>query len=152
VTNFSGLDHLEGETIVVTVDGYSDGTEYTVTAGAFTLPSPAAVVHAGLPYDGTIQLLKLSDGNPTGTGQTQDRRIYLATLRLDRSQGIKIGREEAILDALNYDDSSTELFTGDIPKVFQTTWSKSDEIIIRQDVPMPANILAIIFESEVNSK
>lgn len=151
VTNISGLTHLEGETVVAQVDGYIPTTEtFTVTGGAITLPAKAAVVHVGLPYDGTIQLLKLSDGSPLGTGQTKQRRIYKGTLRLDRSQGLSIGRTDSTLDDLNYNDEtdSEALFTGDMEKVFQTTWDDADEIIIKQTMATPANILAIILRSE----
>ena len=153
VTNISGLDHLVGETVVAQTDGYIPSTEtYTVAAGgSIILSEKAAVVHVGLPYEGTIQLLKLSDGSPLDTGQTKERRIYLGTLRLHRSQGLSIGRTSTTLDALNYNDEtdSEALFTGDMPKVFQTTWDKADEIIIKQTKPLPAEILAIIFRSEV---
>jgi len=153
VTNISGLDHLVGEVVVAQTDGYIPATEtYTVAAGgSIILSEKAAVVHVGLPYDGTIQLLKLSDGSPTGTGQTKDRRIYKGTLRLYRSQGLSIGRTTTTLDALNYNEEidPEALFTGDMPKVFQTTWSDADELIISQTKPLPAEILALIFKSEV---
>lgn len=148
VTNISGLTHLEGETVVAQVDGYIPSTEtYVVSGGAITLSARAAVVHVGLPYYGTLQLLKLSDGSPTGTGQTKTRRIYKGTLRLYRTQGLSIGRTTSTLDLLNYDD--TNLYTGDMDKVFQTTWNNADEIIIYQEKPLPANILAVITRSEV---
>ena len=153
VTNISGLDHLVGETVVAQIDGYIPATEtYVVGAGGtITLSEKAAVVHAGLPYTGTIQLLKLSDGSQTGTGQTKERRIYLGTLRLHRSQGLSIGRTNSTLDDLNYNEevSPTALYTGDMKKVFQTTWFDADEIQIVQTKPLPAEILALIFRSEV---
>ncbi len=153
VTNISGLGHLVGETVVAQTDGYIPATEtYTVAAGgSIILSEKAAVVHVGLPYDGTIQLLKLSDGSITGTGQTKERRIYLGTLRLYRSQGLSLGRTSTTLDALNYNDETDPeaLFTGDMPKVFQTRWDKADEIMIQQTKPLPAEILALIFRSEV---
>jgi hypothetical protein len=154
VTNISGLDHLVGETVVAQVDGYLPSTEtYVVQAGGtITLSGRAAVVHVGLPYEGTIQLLKFSDGSPKGTGQTQMRRIYEITLRLDKTQGLSIGRDTSNLGDLNYNDETdaTALFTGDMPKVFTTTWSRGDEIIISQTKPLPASILAIVTESEVS--
>lgn len=152
VTNISGLTHLEGETVVVQADGYLPSTEtYTVSGGSITLSERAAVVHAGLTYAGEIQLLKLSDGSPTGTGQTKTRRIYKTTLRLNRSQGLKIGLSSSTLDDINYNDEadSTALFTGDIDKVFQTTWSDNAEPIISQTKPLPANLLCVVIKSEV---
>jgi len=151
----TGLSHLVGETVVAQVDGSIPSTEtYTVQAGGLlTLSAKAAVVHCGLPYKGTIQLMKLSDGSPRGTGQMQIRRIHKIALRLDRTQGLSIGRAEGDVDDVIYDvdgEASTDLYTGDIRKTFKTTWNRNDELIIQQDKPLPADILCIIIESEVS--
>ncbi|KKK66308.1 hypothetical protein LCGC14_2965400, partial [marine sediment metagenome] len=148
--------NLVGETVVAQVDGYIPATEtYVVQGGGLlTLSAVAAVVHIGLAYGGTTQLLKLSGGSPKGTGQTQSRRIYEINLRLYRSQGLSIGRITGDLDTLPYDvdgSASTALFTGDIPRPFKTTWGKTDEILIVQTKPLPAHILSIVLESEVQS-
>lgn len=155
VTAISGLGHLAGETVVAQVDGYIPSTEtYVVSAGgAITLSAKAAVVHVGLPYEGTLQLLKFSDGSPRGTGQTQMRRVYLMTLRVDRTQGLSVGRNETDLNALIYDvdgAASTALYTGDVERPFTTSWSKDDELLIRQTKPLPADILCVILESEIS--
>ena len=153
VTNISGLSHLEGETVSVQVDGYLPSTEtFVVTGGAITLPARAYVVHAGLPYEGIIQLMKASDGSAVGTAQTKIRRNYRMTLRVDRSQGLSVGRDEDNLDDLNYTDlgtGATDLYTGDIPARYPTTWSREDEVIIKQSKPLPADILALVIDSNV---
>ena len=152
-TAITGLLHLEGEAVTVQADGVALDDTFTVASGAITLDSKAAVTHSGLPYEGTIQLLKLSDGNPTGTGQGQNRRIYLSTIRVNRSLGMKIGKTEDTLDEVFFGATNattvTDLFTGDLEKFFMTWWDKEDEIIIRQDVSNPLNILCIITKSEV---
>jgi hypothetical protein len=111
----------------------------------------------GLPYEGTLQLLKLGDGSMV-TGQTKNRRVYLSTLRVQDSAGFKIGREEGKLspvwfsrpnDALGH---GPDLFTGDKEEVFDAGWGKEDEIIIRKDDPLPLYILAICLRSEVEEK
>jgi hypothetical protein len=158
VTEIFGLSHLEGETVSVQADGLALDDTYTVDDGKITLVDKAAVVHVGLPYEGTIQLLKLSDGSATGTGQTKVRRIYLGTVRVYRSLGMKIGKTESTLNTVYFgatNDPASQpsaLVTGDIEKFFQTWWAKDDEIIIRQDTPSPLNILSIILLSEVEDK
>lgn len=159
VTAISGLGHLEGETVTVQVDGSIPSTEtYLVSSGAITLSQKAAVVHVGLPYTGTIRLLKLSDGSPTGTGQTKNRRIFGITFRVDRSLGLSVGRDASNQDTLipyafDDDDMPPDLHTGDFPedrpKHFKTGWGTSDEVVIIQNKPLPAHILAIILQSEV---
>jgi len=102
VTAISGLGHLTGETVSVQVDGGLPAAQqlFVVTAGAITLPHKAAVVHVGLPYSGTLQLNKLSDGSVTGTGQDKQRRIFLSTLRVFKSFGLKVGLETEALDEI----------------------------------------------------
>lgn len=152
-TAISGLGHMEGEIVSVQADGVDTEETFTVAGGAITLTDKAAVKHIGLPYDGTIQLLKFSDGSPTGTGQTKNRRIYLSTIRVYRSLSLKIGRTESTLDKVFFGDTNAEVVTAlqtkDIPKRFQTGWGKEDEIILRQDKRNPLNILSIVTRSEV---
>jgi hypothetical protein len=149
VTALSGLDHLEGETVSVTVDGVLPTTTktYEVTSGAITLSQKAAVAHVGLPYVGDIQLLKLSEGNPLGTGQGSMRRVYKTVLRVDRSLGAKIGKDANSLSEV-FDTTDTALVTGDRSPLIATGWNKDDEILIRQNVPLPFNLLSVILVSE----
>ncbi len=157
VDTISGLDHLEGETVSVQVDGSIPSTEtYVVSGGGFTLSQKAAVVHAGLPYAGTLRLLKLSDGSATGTGQTKNRRIYQMRLRVDRSLGIKVGPNEDELDSVIpfafVNTFPPDLVTGDREIVHRTSWRKDAELAIVQDRPLPFNLLAVILLSDVSEK
>ncbi len=152
-TDIDGLGHLEDEDVYVQADGVALDDTFTVSGGAITLATKAAVTHVGLKYDGTVQLLKQSDGSATGTGQGKNRRISLVTIRMYRSLGMKIGLEEASLDSVQFgtlnSDTVTDLFTGDIEKLPITWWTKTAEILIRQDIPSPLNILCLILQSEV---
>jgi hypothetical protein len=152
VTAISGLSHLNGETIQVQTDGTVPATNsFVVSAGAITLASKAAVVHAGLPYTGTVQILKMSEGSAQGTGQTKTRRIYLSALRLFRSLGIgKIGQDaDNCTEDINFGDPDTSaIYTGDIKKFFTTFWSDKAEVTIKVTQPLPVFLLACIFSSE----
>jgi len=158
VTAISGLDHLEGETVSVAVDAGlpADQQTFKVVSGAINLIRKAAVVHAGLPYNGDLQLLKLSDGSAQGTGQTKKRKIYLSTVRVHRSLGLEIGVDEDNPHTVffgNVNDPLGEppaMITGDVAKHFKSGWSSDDEIFIRQSDPLPLNILCIVIKSEVS--
>jgi len=155
ITTVSGLSHLEGETVSIQVDGGvpSGQQTFVVSSGSITLKQKAAVVHVGLPYTGTIQMLKLSDGSQVG--QTKSRRIYLSTLRIYRSLGVLIGMDESHLNRIYFHApndpvaESVPLFTGDSEKHFDTWWSREAEILIRQDQPLPLMILAVVLRSDV---
>lgn len=152
VTNVTGLTHLEGEEVIVQADGIPENTQtYTVVGATLSpaLPAKRAVIHVGLPYTGKIKLLKGSDGSAQGTGQMKMRRIYLAGIRLFRSLGFKIGLDEDHLDPVILGDPELPLVSGDIHKVPNTKWSKEQQMMIIQDLPMPLFILAVIMKSEV---
>jgi len=156
ITAVTGLDHLNGETVTVAVDGGLPSAQqtYEVVAGAITLSQKAAVIHVGLPYTGTMQMLKLSDG-AVPTGQMTKRRLHMSKFRVYRSLGIKIGVSEETLGTVFFNKPNDPLgvppalVTGDVKKFFSGGWSEDDEVIIRQDQPLPLFILAIVLKSEV---
>ena len=159
---FSGLDHLEGETVSVFVDGGLPAATQTflVSGGAITLPNKAAVVYIGLPYTGTLQLLPLGDGSPTGTGQGKMRRVYLSTLRLWKSLGGRVGLSLTKLSSMIYPPQTPNIvpghavppYTGDIEKFPFTSWGKYETFTIVQDKPLPIMILSVILQSEETEK
>ena len=150
VTSVTGLDHLNGAVVQAQMDGVVPGiNSFTVSGGSITLPEKAAVAHVGLPYDGTIKILKASEGSIFGTGQTKKRRIFLSVLELYRTLGLKIGLDENHLDPIFDSEPALPLFIGEHDKLPNTSWDEEAELIIRQDKPLPAHILALVNRSEV---
>jgi hypothetical protein len=92
-TSITGLDHLEGEEVVVWADGVdlspddTDGIQrtYTVSGGAITLDTAQTNVVAGLPYteragtanemDAFYRSTKLAYGAAAGTALTMPKRV-----------------------------------------------------------------------------
>lgn len=159
ISTVTGLNHLEGETIKVQMDGdvprNSSGKEqtnaFTVSGGSITLPKKAAVIHAGLGYDGTIKMLKPNNGSQLGTAQTKMRRIYASALRLYRTLGLSVGIDDSHLDEL-FQTTQTVPFSGDYDKLPNTSWRKDTEFVIKQTKPAPAYVLAAILRSETEEK
>ena len=159
ITTLSGLDHLEGETVTVVVDGGMPSGQQTfmVSGGSITLAHKAAVVHVGLPYTGTIQFLKGSDGSAT-VSQTKNTRFYLGTVRVFQSLGMKIGQTIDTLQRVYFNKVNAkaghapDLVSGDIEQNFESWWSKSVEPIIVQDQPLPLFILAVVWKKEIEEK
>lgn len=161
VDNVEGLGHLEGETVMVQMDGNVPKNEagkevtnsFVVTDGTLVpaLPKKAAVIHVGLGYDGIIKMLKSNDGSQLGTGQTKMRRTYMSAIRMLKTLGLVIGSDDQHLDAV-FPNSQTTLFSGDQKKLPNSTWKEDTEVIIKQTKPLPAYILAVINRSEVEEK
>lgn len=155
VTAITGLSHLEGQAVHVQADGVALSSTYTVSSGSITLASKAAVVHAGLFYDGQLTLLKAGDMN----SQFKNRRFYLSSLRVNRSLGFKIGQDadtltEQVISTADgaVDPNDGILYTGDLPISFTSWWSKDAEPVIKQDSPNPLHILCVQLMSEVIEK
>ncbi len=160
VDTISGLDHLEGEAIEIQMDGIlptdADGAlvtnSFTVASGSITLPKKAAVVHAGLPYDGLVQLLKASGGSAIGSGQFKVRRSYSAVVRFFKSLGLKVGYDEDNLDPMFDGVPALPLKTEDQDKLPSTLWDDEIEMVFKMEDPLPCFILAILLESDSNEK
>ncbi len=152
-TVFSGLSYLNGETVLVQADGVGAATQYTVSGGSITLASRAAVVHAGLGYTGKIQLLPL---NP----QTKMQKAYLATLRVFKSIGGKLGFVDSFgnvtgllslpYPAVGY--TANTLYSGDLEMMPNADYNQSTSILIQQDVPNPLFVLAAVTMQEANER
>ena len=160
VTSVSGLAHLEGESIEIQMDGIlpTDSNKklvtnaFTVSGGAITLPKLAAVVHAGLPYDGTLTMLKQSGGSAIGSGQTKMRRTYLAVVRFFKSLGLKVGPDEDNLSPIFPVTPALPLISSDKRKLPKAQWDNETEMVFKMEDPLPCLILSILLESEVEEK
>ncbi len=90
----SGLDHLEGESVVVWGDGIYQG-QYIVSGGAITLDGGVLVTEAiaGKDYEGTFLSSKLAYAAQQGTALTRRKKVdHLGLVLADtHAQGIYFG-------------------------------------------------------------
>jgi hypothetical protein len=143
VTAISGLSHLEGESVTCQCD--SDTIEtHTVSSGAITLDARAAVVHAGLSYEGTIKFMEVNDA-----GIKKSRRYSLTTLTLSKSLGGYIGQNTSNLAPIGITANDGKYFTGDIEVNPETYWRKDAAITVKQTTAYPMFVLAAVFKSTV---
>lgn len=149
-TIISGLDHLEGETVQVLVDGATH-PDRTVTGGQITLQREGSKVHAGLKNEAKLTTMRIEAGAEMGTAQGKRKRITNVTLRLLDSRGGKIGVDGGQMDEIMYRSSSDPmdaapaLFSGDTdPIPFPGGYETEGRITIEQDQPLPMTIVAIM--------
>ena len=148
VTQISGLDHLEGETVSVIADG-SAHPDVTVSSGTINLDREAEVVHIGLGYTSTLQTMRLDAGSKQGSAQGKTKRIRDLTLRLYRSVGVEVGDATDNLDRIPFRSSATPmssavpLFTGDKDIEFSGGFDTDGFIVVRQSQPLPLTVLGI---------
>ena len=144
---FSGLNHLEGQTVNILSDG-SVEPQKKVTSGSVTLESPGAVVHIGLPIIAEFETL---DININGQETLLDKKKLMPTVSLivNSSRGIFAGTEKDRLyeypqREFEFYDDPVEDATGVVEIKLDTDWSKNGRVYIRQTDPLPLSVLAVL--------
>ena len=160
ITEVSGLWHLEGRDVSVFADAFvvaspnnPSYTVKTVTNGAITLDSPAAVIHVGLPFVSDVETLDID--SPNGETLSDKKKcINQVTARVEDSRGIWAGPdapdddgveglcELKVRDSESMDDP-VELSTDNIEIKIDAEWSQGGHVFIRQVDPVPLTILSI---------
>lgn len=144
---FTGLDHLEGSTLNVLADGNVE-TQAVVTNGAITLQRPYSVVHAGLQITADLETLDIDNAESEDL-RTRQKIIKAVDLLVESSRGIWVGPDATHLRELKQRDTEawgapTALDTGLVEVSLNSTYSKSGRVFVRQQDPLPLNILAIL--------
>lgn len=157
-SNWSGLDHLNGETVAVIADGIVRGDK-TVTDGSITLDQPASSIQAGLRFTHEIEPLPVTAGSPRGPVQGTPVRLIRATFRLEGTSTLRVDTGSGFheipftqLGAAGVLDSPIQPFTGD-KTVRALGWTRSGtEPLwrIAQDTPLPCTVLSVHTEIKVN--
>lgn len=152
-TEFSGLDHLEGQVVAILADG-AVYPQQTVVNGAVTIDNPARKVHVGLPIDAQMQTLPVSLQVDYAYGVGRWKNINEVALRVIASEGMKIGSS---LDALTEPNSrqfepygtAPFLKTEIIPVTVMDDWNLEGQIYVVQDAPLPLSIVSLAATLEV---
>lgn len=146
---FTGLDHLEGETLTVLADG-ARHPEVTVASGGFTLDYAASVVHVGYEYESRGQMLRLEAGAQDGTALGKTRRTHRVGMLLHRTLGLEIGMSFDTLDEVvfrTFDDPDGQppaLYSGILTQTVEANYDYDNQFCWRQHQPLPGTILAIM--------
>ena len=153
VTNLSGLNHLEGETVRILADSAVQ-TDKTVASGAVTIAS-ADKIHAGLSYDSFVTTLDLAEG-PDGVLVGNRKKIHRIVVKMLDSMGLVYGPSETTLDEMIFRYPTDNLgeavayFTGDEVLTMGNMTYGDHNIVIGQNGPFPLSILMIGFDYESN--
>lgn len=151
-TTFSGLDHLEGQTVTGVADGRVVPPTLVVN-GSITLATPASKVILGLAYTPQLQTLILDLGEPSVVGKL--KKIIGVTVRCAETLGIWFGRTLSTLVPMK-DFSGTissqgvtltnALVTEDARQPIDPLWDQDGQYYITQPNPLPATILGVVPE------
>ncbi len=152
---FGRLDHLEGETVSIVADGSWVGTK-VVSGGQITLDFPAENAVIGLNYNTNIETLPVEAGGIYGTAQGSIKRIDEVVFRFYRTIGGRFGRESTSIDKLIFRpallpmNQAIPMFTGDKPAEMLGDWDRKGALYIRQDIPLPFTVCALVLRGVTN--
>lgn len=147
---FSGLDHLEGETIGVLVDGATHD-DVTVASGEITLDSGifAERLQAGIRYNSDLVTMPLDVRGDEGTVRSSKKLIPTVYLEVDDYRGLWAGhsldhlrevQQRAVEEA--YATISPENVLVAVRPA--SRWSRSVNVAVRQVDPLPVTVLSVI--------
>ena len=152
-STLSGLDHLEGETVKIIINGATH-PDKVVSSGSISLDIATTDAVVGLGYNSLLQTMRIDEGSGI-TDQTKTKRIYDVTVRFFETVGAKVGPNEDNLDIIPFRDSSAAmtapvpLFTGDKSTEFPSDYGTDGFVVVKQDQPLPMTILAIYARLEL---
>jgi hypothetical protein len=155
-TVITGLGHLEGRAVDVLADG-AVITGKTVTGGQITLAVAASKVHVGLNFISQVSPMRIDSDGGLGAFAGKVRRIAELILRVRKTLGIAYANEEKSYDVelagtANQLAAATALQTKDQRVPFHGDLTYNSSIVVKQSLPLPFTLQAIIPKYEVTGK
>ncbi len=146
-TTITGLDHLEGETVVALADGNVE-ERLVVTVGQVTLQRAATKVIVGLPFYAEIENLSPAvELKDVGSARGRPISINKVNIQVERTRGIKAGHSRDRLNEIvqtKIDLSRPIGMETDMVSIqVYPNWNKQGTVIVRQDYPLPMTILGL---------
>lgn len=144
-TSFSGLGHLEGETVSVYADGVVLSNE-TVSGGAVTIDSNGSNVIIGLPYTAKLETMPFVVNAREGLSVGKVSAISLGLINFYKSLGGQYGPDSSNLTDFpyteNYEDTNS-LYTGWESVDFLSPEERDTVMYFEQNEPVPFCIRGI---------
>lgn len=147
----AGLEHLEGQTVSVLVNGAPHPNE-VVAAGKINLQLAGTTVQVGLPTPARWRSMRLEAGAADGTAQGKTKRISKVVLRLLHAGGGKYGpmKPGSYMDPLlirttsDRMDQPAPLFTGDKVVAWPDGYNLDAYLGFEIDQPVAVTIVAVM--------
>lgn len=144
-----GLDHLEGETVQILVDG-APRPDQVVASGKITLTSIGTVIQVGEGYLSRLKTLRVEAGSATGTAQGKIKRIHRLSALLHQTVGLRVGRTFDTMDSQQFRgasdlmDAAVPMFSGIKTLTIGSDYDMDGYICLEQNQPLPCTILALM--------
>lgn len=149
---WSGLDHLDGQTVSILADGMVQ-SDKVVSSGTVTLDTAAEKVVIGLAYTHVIEPLPPS--TLSNTGNAKASRLIEAIFRIEDTAALYLDVGSGLIDILEDEQTPgqpAQELNGD-KKIRSLGWHRDMSIgqwKISQSVPLPFTLLSVTTETKVN--
>lgn len=153
-TTITGLGHMNGETVQVCADGNAH-PDRVVASGQITLDYAASLVHVGRQFISRMQSMRLEVQGGGGTSQTAIKGLSSVFLRTQSTIGGAYGTnldemyDIPTLDTYDVLGSPPRFIEGDIELNFGH-FERDCRVIYEQSLPLPATLVAIILNVQIN--
>lgn len=150
----AGLDHLEGQTVKVLVDGATH-PDCVVMTGTISLQGEGAVVSAGLAYASTLVTVPMVEATQAGSSQGRRTRPFLGFFRFHQTLGGTIQTNSGPVHEIDYRTPQAEmnvppgLYTGQIRENLSTDASLDNQVTVQATDPLPMTLLGVNVFSQV---
>ncbi len=153
---WSGLNHLEGETVTIRADSAPVAAK-VVSGGAITLDAAARAVEIGLDYTATLVTNDLATGAQDGASQGRKKAIGKLILQLKDTGGLAAsgkagvaGDDVVFREVADLVGQAVPLYSGPIAIKPPSGWDRLGRVTITANQPLPATVLALVLREEVN--
>lgn len=139
----TGLTHLEGEDVVIKVDGANRATQ-TVSSGEVTIdPASTTSVEVGLQYTPLIRTMPLNNNLQNGPNAYAKKKIVRVALNLYLSNGIIVQSQRIADKTIGVNQFNAPLpYTG-LKQVYLSGYTREAQISITQDTPFGFTVLNV---------
>jgi hypothetical protein len=145
----TGLWHLEGESVVLYIDGKVQPAQ-AVTNGKVTPAISGSIKTLGYSYTSDGETMPSEGGTSDGSKQGKTSRIHRLGLWLVDTLGLRVGPDVDTLTEIlhrnwgaEYGDA-TPLFSGVVRERFEGDYDKLGQVYWRADGPFPATVIAVM--------
>jgi len=150
VKTIYGLAHHDGAVVKLVADGAVIDDE-TVTLGKITVDEFAAVVHAGLGYEGFVKTHNLEIGGRSGPAQGKPRNISEMFIRFLNTLGVDFGTDIYNTEQIHHRPAAAvanrpaPVFSGIKKLPLADGWQAESEkfVLISQRLPFPCIVQSI---------
>ena len=147
-STLTGLDHLEGETLMALGDG-NVMQNLVVSGGSVDLPREVSKIHIGLYHPSEVENLPPAiDLQDVGSARGRPHNIGKLFLQLEKTRGISVStatrkRFTELLSTSGDLAQEIDLFTGMADVSVHPDWNRDGTVVLRQPYPLPMTVLGI---------